>query len=118
MGGKRCEQVELFERDYVADIGAAIEILAGHYNRGEWRDVARVAEGIRQAANATERRERDRERETEPTQLTRRFNTMLVLTRKDGERVRIGENIVVHVKRCRRGQVSLGFEAPRDVRIL
>ena len=42
---------------------------------------------------------------------------MLVLTRKPGETVRIGSEISVQVLGVRGGQVSLGFSAPRDVRI-
>lgn len=42
---------------------------------------------------------------------------MLVLTRKVGERVHIGDNIVVTVTDIDRGRVRLGLEAPRDVPI-
>ena len=42
---------------------------------------------------------------------------MLVLTRKPGERLVIGNNIVVTVVSVRNGQVRLGFEAPREVSI-
>ena len=42
---------------------------------------------------------------------------MLILTRKIGETVRIGENITVKVLALRGGQISLGFTAPNDVRI-
>jgi len=42
---------------------------------------------------------------------------MLVLTRKPGERLVIGDNIVVTVVSVRNGQVRLGFEAPREVAI-
>jgi carbon storage regulator len=42
---------------------------------------------------------------------------MLVLTRKPGEMVRIGQEISVQVLGIRGGQVSLGFTAPREVRI-
>jgi len=42
---------------------------------------------------------------------------MLVLTRKVGEIIRIGDNVTVRVLALRGGQVSLGFEAPSDVRI-
>lgn len=42
---------------------------------------------------------------------------MLVLTRKIGETIRIGDNVTVRVLGLRGGQVSLGFIAPSDVRI-
>ena len=42
---------------------------------------------------------------------------MLVLTRKIGETIRIGEEITVRVLGVRGGQVSLGFVAPASVRI-
>ena len=42
---------------------------------------------------------------------------MLVLTRKIGELVRIGDAITVRVLAVRNRQVSLGFVAPTDVKI-
>ncbi|HEY8513941.1 MAG TPA: carbon storage regulator [Candidatus Binatia bacterium] len=42
---------------------------------------------------------------------------MLVLTRKIGETIRIGEHVTVRVLALRGGQVSLGFTAPSEVRI-
>lgn len=42
---------------------------------------------------------------------------MLVLTRKIGETIRIGDNVTIRVLGLRGGQVSLGFTAPSDVRI-
>jgi carbon storage regulator len=42
---------------------------------------------------------------------------MLVLTRKIGERIRIGDTITVRVLEVRGSQVRLGVEAPADVRI-
>lgn len=42
---------------------------------------------------------------------------MLILTRKIGEMIRIGEDVTVRVLAVRGGQVSLGFTAPNDVRI-
>jgi len=42
---------------------------------------------------------------------------MLVLTRKIGETIRIGDNVTVRVLALRGGQVSLGFTAPSEVRI-
>ena len=43
---------------------------------------------------------------------------MLVLSRKVGERIVIGDNITVVVQRVSGGRVSLAIEAPQDVRIL
>ena len=40
---------------------------------------------------------------------------MLTLTRKIGESIRIGDNIVVVVKEIKGKQVRIGIEAPRDV---
>lgn len=43
---------------------------------------------------------------------------MLVLSRKVGEEIFIGDNIVLEVIEMRRGVVRLGISAPRDVVIL
>lgn len=43
---------------------------------------------------------------------------MLVLSRKVGERLIIGDNIVVTVNRVAGNRVTLGIEAPGDVRIV
>ena len=40
---------------------------------------------------------------------------MLVLSRKLGEKVIIGENIILTVVKIDRNQVRLGIEAPHDV---
>lgn len=42
---------------------------------------------------------------------------MLSLTRKPGERIRIGEDVTVDVVRIDRGQVVVKVEAPSDKRI-
>jgi carbon storage regulator len=42
---------------------------------------------------------------------------MLILTRKIGEIIRIGDEITVKVLALRGGQVSLGFTAPSAVKI-
>ncbi|RLT08877.1 MAG: carbon storage regulator [Planctomycetota bacterium] len=42
---------------------------------------------------------------------------MLVLTRKVGERIQIGDQITVSVIRIQNGKVRIGIEAPDDVRI-
>jgi len=43
---------------------------------------------------------------------------MLVLSRKLGERLVIGDNITVVVSRVAGNRVTLGIEAPADVRIV
>ena len=42
---------------------------------------------------------------------------MLVLSRKLGEKIFIGENICITVVDIDRGKIRLGIEAPRDVAI-
>ncbi len=42
---------------------------------------------------------------------------MLVLRRKVGERIMIGDSIEVTVLRVRGGKVRLGFTAPQSVRV-
>ncbi|WP_298445978.1 carbon storage regulator [Ferrimicrobium sp.] len=42
---------------------------------------------------------------------------MLVVTRKEGEAIRIGENIIVMVSLIENGSVRLGVEAPREIAI-
>lgn len=42
---------------------------------------------------------------------------MLALTRKAGERVVIGDNIVVTVVHVKGDSVRLNFEAPKDIKI-
>lgn len=43
---------------------------------------------------------------------------MLVLGRRAGERIVIGENITIVVRRIAGGTVKLGIEAPRKVKIV
>jgi carbon storage regulator len=49
---------------------------------------------------------------------TRRFTNMLVLSRKESERIRLGDSIVVTVVRVSGDKVRLGIEAPPDVLVL
>ncbi len=42
---------------------------------------------------------------------------MLVLTRKLGESVAIGDNIKVTVSDIKNGQIKLGIDAPKDVTV-
>ena len=43
---------------------------------------------------------------------------MLVLTRKENESIRIGNDIEITLVRVRGGGVRIGIEAPRDVKVL
>lgn len=43
---------------------------------------------------------------------------MLILTRKAGEKIRIGDDITIHVVDIGKGNVRIGVEAPKDVTIM
>ena len=43
---------------------------------------------------------------------------MLVLSRKIGEKIHVGENISIEVRRVAGNRVALAIEAPKDIRIL
>lgn len=43
---------------------------------------------------------------------------MLVLTRKTGEKISLGDNVVVTVVQVKGNRVRLGIEAPSDTHIL
>lgn len=43
---------------------------------------------------------------------------MLVLSRKVGERIHVGDNVVLEIRRIAGNRVTLALDAPRDVRIL
>ncbi len=43
---------------------------------------------------------------------------MLVLSRKIGEVICIGDDIKIQIIEIRRGQIKIGIEAPRDCRII
>lgn len=43
---------------------------------------------------------------------------MLVLSRKIGEKIHVGGNITIEVRRVAGNRVTLAVDAPRDVRIL
>jgi carbon storage regulator len=43
---------------------------------------------------------------------------MLVLSRKVGERIHVGDNIVLEIRRIAGNRVTIALDAPRDVRIL
>jgi carbon storage regulator len=42
---------------------------------------------------------------------------MLTLTRRSGERIRIGHDIIIVVREISGNQVKIGIEAPREVQI-
>jgi carbon storage regulator CsrA len=44
--------------------------------------------------------------------------SMLVLSRKVGERIHVGDNITVEIRRIAGNRVTIALAAPRDVRIL
>ena len=50
-------------------------------------------------------------------QINLKGSAMLALTRKPGEAILIGDNVVVYVKEIKGKQVKLAIEAPRDVEI-
>ena len=43
---------------------------------------------------------------------------MLVLTRRVGESIQLGDNITVRVLGAKGGQIRLGFDAPKDTNIV
>ena len=43
---------------------------------------------------------------------------MLVLSRKVGERIHVGDNVVLEIRRIAGNRVTLALDAPRHVRIL
>lgn len=43
---------------------------------------------------------------------------MLVLSRKPGEKIQIGDNITITVVRVSSDNVRLGIEAPREIEVL
>jgi carbon storage regulator len=43
---------------------------------------------------------------------------VLVLHRRVGERIQIGDNVWLVVQRIKSGRVLLGFEAPKEIKIL
>jgi carbon storage regulator CsrA len=48
----------------------------------------------------------------------REVSKMLVLSRKEGEQLLIGDDIVLTINRINGNRVAIGIEAPRNVRIL
>jgi carbon storage regulator len=44
-------------------------------------------------------------------------DVMLVLSRRDGEEIAIGENVIIKVLSSGRGRVRIGIEAPRNIAV-
>lgn len=44
--------------------------------------------------------------------------SLLVLSRKQGETIRIGDTITIEVRQIRDNRVHIGVRAPREVRVL
>lgn len=42
----------------------------------------------------------------------------LVLSRKAGESIHVGDNIIIQVQMCSKGKVRLAINAPKDIRIM
>ncbi len=42
---------------------------------------------------------------------------MLVLTRRDGEQIVVGDDVIIKVLAVARGRVRVGIEAPRNVQV-
>jgi len=42
---------------------------------------------------------------------------MLILTRKKGESIAIGDNIQIQVLNVKGGQVRIGIDAPREIKV-
>lgn len=43
---------------------------------------------------------------------------MLILTRRIGESIKIGDDITIQITRIQGGRVRIGIEAPKDVKIM
>ena len=97
----------------------AILTFAGYFNCVDRRDAARPLLLMRASRNA-------RPHASGMTRLATRcskkdkgvYQIMLVLSRKVGERIHVGDNIVLEIRRIAGNRVTVALEAPRDVRIL
>ena len=43
---------------------------------------------------------------------------MMMMRRREGEKILIGDNIVIHIQQIGRNRVRVGIEAPREVRVV
>lgn len=46
-----------------------------------------------------------------------RKDAMLVLERREGQKIYIGNQITIHVHRCNKGSVRIGIDAPEDIEV-
>jgi carbon storage regulator len=43
---------------------------------------------------------------------------MMVMRRREGEKILIGDNIVIHITHIGRNRVKVGIEAPRNINVV
>jgi carbon storage regulator len=43
---------------------------------------------------------------------------MMVMRRREGEKILIGDNVVIHITHIGRNRVKVGIEAPRDINVV
>jgi carbon storage regulator len=43
---------------------------------------------------------------------------MMIMRRREGEKILIGDNIVIHIARIGRSRVQVGIEAPREIAVI
>ena len=43
---------------------------------------------------------------------------MMIMRRREGERILIGDNITIHISRIGRSRVHVGIEAPREIAVV
>ncbi|GFR36139.1 carbon storage regulator [Thermobrachium celere] len=43
---------------------------------------------------------------------------MLILTRKQGEKIKIGENIEITILDISQGNIKIGIEAPKNIKVI
>lgn len=43
---------------------------------------------------------------------------MLVMARKVGERIQVGENVMIKVLAIEKGRIRIGIEAPREIGVM
>lgn len=42
---------------------------------------------------------------------------MMIMRRREGEKILIGDNIVIHIAQISRNRVKIGIEAPREIAV-